>query len=106
MYLLLLLSPGFPEKYYQKTMIFFFNFKIQFNIYYIAEFYDNTFSATKMAFLSMQSKFFLKSILISKFTKPVPSTLWKDCYFLIKFLKSQNNCFKKSITYLLYLTIL
>ena len=80
-------------------------FKIQFNIYYIAEFYDHTFSATKMAFLSIQCKIFKNSILIVKFTKPVSNTLWKGCYFLTNFLKSQNKFFKMSITCLLYLTV-
>ena len=80
-------------------------FKLQFNIYCIAEFYDHTFSTPKMAFL-YNAKFFKKGILIAKFTKPVPSTLRKGCYFLIKFLRSQNNFLKKSITHLLYLAIL
>ena len=49
-------------------------FKIHFNIYYIAEFYDHTFSATKMAFLSIQCKIKKKIILIATFTNPLPNT--------------------------------
>ena len=65
-------------------------FKIQFNIYYIAEFYDHTFSPIKTALLSIQCKL-KKSILIAKSTKPMPNTLWKGCYFLLKFLKIKIN---------------
>ena len=81
-------------------------FKIQCNIYYIAEFYNDKFSAAKMAFLSIQCLIFRKSILIAEFTEPVPNTLWKGCYFLMNFLKRQNKFFENSNTYLLYLTIL
>ena len=55
-----------------------------------------------MTFLSVQFKIFKKSILIAKFTNPVPDTLWKGCYFLMNFLKSQNK-FSKSQLHIYYI---
>ena len=60
----------------------------------------------KWSFFQYNAKPLKKNILIAKFTKPVPNISWKGCYSLINFLKSRYKFFKKSITYLLYLTIL
>ena len=50
--LLALFWSGFLQKLYEKKKQFLMQISnIQFNIYYMAEFYDHTFSATKMPFL-------------------------------------------------------
>ena len=52
----------------------------------------------KWRFFQCNAKFKKKSILIAKFTKPLPNALWKWCYFLINFLKSQNK-FSRKVNY-------
>ena len=51
------------------------------------------FLLVKWRFFQCNAKFKKKSILIAKFTKPLPNALWKWCYFLINFLKSQLHIY-------------